>query len=58
MKAAQNTFDKSSNVELKAYHDFIIGQHLIEEKDFKGGLEHLVQAKIIFEKIASMKDSL
>ena len=58
VRAAESTLDKSSNVELKAYHDFMVGQKLIEEKDFGNALELLVQSEIIYDKIAASKDSL
>mmetsp|Transcript_14950 Transcript_14950/g.10447 ORF Transcript_14950/g.10447 Transcript_14950/m.10447 type:complete len:129 (+) Transcript_14950:322-708(+) len=58
LKIAQESLDDYSQFEVEAYVSLTSGLFYIEKDMFEEALDHLLRAKVIYSKIASLKDSL
>ena len=58
LNTARETLDEYSLFEVEAYAALTSGLFFIEKDQFEEALDHLLKAKVIYNKIASLKDTL
>ena len=58
MDVSRNSLDAYQQVEVEAYTSLMQGIYLLECKDYQNALDNLLRAKIIYQKISNLKDTL